>query len=142
MGANIKIILPTAVLLILCISSTTQTKPSAGAASLPSFASTISAEDLVRLCRPVMNATPENTLPLDQTNAAGFCMGYVTGVSDAVSYAENGGTFSQNLCIPKGVSSSQIARIVVKYGNDHPERLHLHATVFTIEALQGAFPCR
>jgi len=46
------------------------------------------------------------------------------------------------ICIPDGkVPVAQLARIVVKWLRDHPERLHEPKSVLALEALSGAFPC-
>jgi uncharacterized protein YoaH (UPF0181 family) len=46
-------------------------------------------------------------------------------------------------CFPtEGMTSGQAVRIVTKYLNARPERLHHDAHVLVIEALQEAFPCK
>ncbi len=63
-------------------------------------------------------------------------LGYVTGLSTALD-------FSSLICIPaNGVSNGQRARIVRKFLNDHPERLHEFQFFLAREALIDAFPCK
>lgn len=47
-----------------------------------------------------------------------------------------------NVWIPAGVDIGQMARVLVKWLRDHPERLHERPSVLTIDALKDAFPCR
>ena len=64
--------------------------------------------------------------------AKGFCQGYITGTSKlTVSPA----------CFPDGVTLGQITDIMIKYMNDHPEKLHLASGLLVTIALQEAFPC-
>jgi Rap1a immunity proteins len=44
-------------------------------------------------------------------------------------------------CLPDGTGSEQAIRIVVKYLNSHPEKLHKDAHILVVEALREAFPC-
>jgi hypothetical protein len=44
-------------------------------------------------------------------------------------------------CLPDGVSYDQIVRVVVKYLQSHPERLHRRGKGLAVEALSAAFPC-
>jgi hypothetical protein len=61
-----------------------------------------------------------------------FCLGFLSGLS----YASNHG------CAPKGVTQGQIARVVVKYIDSHPERMQEQFGILALEALTSAFPCR
>jgi hypothetical protein len=45
------------------------------------------------------------------------------------------------VCYPQQATSGQIARVIVKYLNDHPEKLHEDYRVLSVEALQKAWPC-
>ena len=61
----------------------------------------------------------------------GFCVGLVAGVGYA----------SPHVCPDENVTSGQEKRVVLKYLQDHPEELHLEATVLVEKALAKAFPC-
>lgn len=41
----------------------------------------------------------------------------------------------------KTVTVEQMRRVIVKYADDHPEKLNLDMGVFVYLALSGAFPC-
>jgi hypothetical protein len=69
-------------------------------------------------------------------------------VNDWHSYEEAGECFGSarmliflgrkgaGICSPEGVTVSQVARVIVKYLNDHPEKLHEDYRVLSVEALQ------
>jgi hypothetical protein len=72
----------------------------------------------------------------DNLFSAGFCLGYVIGVSDSLDY---------QVCAPGGpggVTQGQFRDIVVKYLSDNPSQLHLHADILVLTALRQAFPCQ
>jgi hypothetical protein len=47
------------------------------------------------------------------------------------------------ICIPHEAGSpGQLARVVLKWLRDHPERLHEQVTILTLDALKDAFPCQ
>jgi len=45
-------------------------------------------------------------------------------------------------CIPDQVSVLQLARVLVKWLKDHPERLHETKVVLTMASFKDAFPCK
>ncbi|WP_366513046.1 Rap1a/Tai family immunity protein [uncultured Agrobacterium sp.] len=66
-----------------------------------------------------------------------FCIGYVTGVIDGLTWGQ-----PTTLCIPDEVKNTQLVRVVKKYLQDNPGRLHLNATVQIADAVQGTWPCQ
>jgi len=44
-------------------------------------------------------------------------------------------------CFPDGSTKGQYARVLVRFLNDHPERLHEDEGVLVLEAFEQAFPC-
>ncbi len=95
------------------------------------------ADDLVAKCRnlTLMDAGADHS-SLD----LGLCIGFVKGVADGSQLAA---TDPQKwpVCFPPGVTADQLVRVVLKYGQDHPERLHFYSANFVKQALQIAFPC-
>lgn len=70
-----------------------------------------------------------------------MCVSLVRGARDTIVGYEMA-TKAKLVCIrPGAVSNSQAVRVVAKYLNDHPEKLHLPDTPLIIEALKAAFPC-
>lgn len=83
---------------------------------------------------------------VDNLNA-GSCMGLVRGIMDTMTLwqsVDHGGTVDNTAmhgCIPDSIKTIQGAQIVVKYLNDHPERLHVPDTRLVLMAMVDAFPC-
>lgn len=77
---------------------------------------------------------------------AGFCTGFITGVGDLnttlneIQKDKNAG-FVGSPCMPTGVTTGQVVRVVVKFLKDNPENLHMPAAALTIGAIRKAFPC-
>lgn len=46
------------------------------------------------------------------------------------------------VCIPKGVSYSQMRKVLLKYLRDNPEKLNETSNFLTLKAIQKAFRCR
>ncbi len=78
-----------------------------------------------------------------KTNSAndGYCVGYILGSHDGVSI-ESRAIDKDFICPPDGVKSSQLALIVKKYLQVHPETLHLPASKLVGLSLIEAFPCK
>lgn len=73
----------------------------------------------------------------DHDNKADYCLaGNCLGLVRGVGYA------CPKVCITHGVNTMQAVRVVVKYLQDHPEKLNLDNVVFIQDALTKAFPCK
>ena len=46
-----------------------------------------------------------------------------------------------NACYPKGVTTGQLIKVVVKFLQDNPKDLHIMDVALIEEALHKAFPC-
>ena len=84
----------------------------------------------------------------DLFNAA-YCVGYLHAISDNTAVEVelfkgqgNGQVVSNLFCLPKGPTYEQLVRIVVKWMNDNPGKLHERAWWVVDSALREAFPCR
>lgn len=86
------------------------------------------------------------TSVVDNLNA-GVCMGLVRGIMDTMTLwqsLDHGGPVDNTAihgCIPDSIKTIQGARIVVKYLNDHPEKLQVPDTRLVLMAMVDAFPC-
>ena len=76
------------------------------------------------------------------------CLGYVTGVADdhfSCQLHEASATAAldptKHFCLPDGVTPNQTVRVVVKWLEDHPARLHESAVELVVSALKENFPC-
>jgi hypothetical protein len=68
-------------------------------------------------------------------------MMFIMGAGNAASVVSK--SFDLNLfCITSFIPNEQLVRIVVRYGNQHPETLHLSAAPVVINSLIAAFPCK
>jgi Rap1a immunity proteins len=101
------------------------------------------AETLVRQCKAVENVDLDRKqVPLKDAMDVGTCLGFISGVVDL-------NTMDLDIlkkpihawCVPDGVTATQLAKVVVKYGNDHPGELHFPGVIVVVSALVGAFPC-
>jgi hypothetical protein len=81
-------------------------------------------------CRPFMARGPLTGTRDDAFNA-GRCSGIVETLIG-----------SGALCLPEGVTFGQAIRVVVKYIDDRPARMHEHFTALALEALQAVWPCK
>jgi len=102
------------------------------------------AEKLVKDCKTVQKADLDHMVIQGSASEhfeAGYCIGLVSGVVDSESL--NGVTQQKRFCVPiPDVTGTQLAKVVAKYGDDHPEELHLPSIYLVIRALQTAFPCK
>jgi hypothetical protein len=80
----------------------------------------------------------QQVVPGAQARNAASCLGYLDGVLES-AVAPNKERF---LCIPENVPTIQAARIVVKYLQGNPQRLHEDRKTLVVNALQQAFPCK
>ena len=79
-----------------------------------------------------------------------WCLAYMQGFSDgwegstlahSKDYEDYRKTAQTIFCIPAEVTLGQEIRVVVKWLQDHPERLHHEASAEIVAALRTAFPC-
>jgi hypothetical protein len=65
---------------------------------------------------------------------AGFCMGIVEGLMWSLP---GWGV----VCLPKGVTTGEGLKVLVKYMEDHPEELHDRTAELAFRAFVKAWPC-
>ena len=71
-----------------------------------------------------------------------LCTGYLVGAVDMLDSLEvSTASVPEVTCVPNEVRGEQMAKVIIKYGNDHPEDLHLQGTAFTLKAFRSAWPC-
>ena|SRR5437870_246669 len=96
-----------------------------------------SANELVTECTIAValnTATSANDGP--RWFQGGFCFGFITGFADANSLLA-----SSLFCPPPGVTVGQMAKVFLKYMDEHPEDLHRYASPMLATALRKAFSC-
>jgi hypothetical protein len=70
------------------------------------------------------------------------CLGLVRGVSLTLHFLKDDLPEHARVCLPGGSTPGQYIRIVVKYLEARPERLHLRDVDLIMSALEDAFPCQ
>lgn len=81
-------------------------------------------------------------ISMEETFASLWCVGYVSGVLDAVRIAPQINQGRPLICPPEnGITNEQAVRVVVKYLRANPELLHETARIHVMIALGNAFPC-
>jgi len=75
------------------------------------------------------------------TEAASFCIGYISGSLDAAR-GTNNAVRGELVCEPPNVVGEQLIAMAIKYLSDHPELLHLTASSLILDMYVKAFPCK
>lgn len=70
------------------------------------------------------------------------CIGYLQGANDMLRLLND--FLKANLvCAPdEGLSNDQVVRIVMKWIEDNPEKMHIPGRTAVLMALMKAFPCK
>ena len=68
------------------------------------------------------------------------CLGYITGVADALAYGAQIGSFK--VCIPAETSEGEVQDVAISWLKDHPKAGDYSAVTVVAAALSQAFPCR
>jgi hypothetical protein len=113
--------------------------------SLPALAQA-TGNDLLRECE--LATKPEPKMTTEDFAQSLHCLGYVSGVVDTFSLwrVASGDKHIQspNLpCFPNGhLENLQMVRVVLKFMQDNPDKLHWGAPELILTALRNAFPCK
>jgi len=101
---------------------------------------TESGNDWLDFCERALSDSPP--LSADEAKALA-CLGFVHASYYTAMIVRDlaGNPNSVGFCGKAGIPNGQLARIFVKYLQDHPERLHHPAAFLAYEAWQSAFPC-
>ncbi len=68
----------------------------------------------------------------------GACLGFTSAVAGIVDTET---IYGWRACIPDGVTRGQLRDIMVKFLDDHPEKLHHSAASLAARAYEEVFPC-
>jgi hypothetical protein len=73
-----------------------------------------------------------------------WCLGYLTGMRHGINLdrALVDRASKTGPCIPDGVDAAQMARVTVKFLNEHPAQLHQPPSWLAYMSLELAFPCQ
>lgn len=75
----------------------------------------------------------------------GFCAGYLSGVTDIErmwKLVEGKSSKASHYCMPEEVTNGQVLRILKKWLDDNPNKLHERADLIIHFALLEAFACK
>jgi hypothetical protein len=107
------------------------------------FARAGTSENLVSQCKAVEHVDPTTkTAPAKDAMNVGLCFGFINGILDSDRLYSAVTKETPRYCVPDSVSASQAAKVVVKYGDNHPAELYLPAAAIVTSAMKEAFPCR
>lgn len=121
---------------------------------VPSRRALIAAVMLSVIFSPVLRGQQEPSVYIHGGNAEAlvndcdktgpYCLGYILGVVDMHSAlnAAVPNTKDNNYCVPDNATATQLAKVVVKFGKEHPEELNEAALVMVFNAFVRAFPCK
>jgi hypothetical protein len=87
-------------------------------------------DNLQKFCTDSTHSQPDDSDLFD------ICMGFLIGADQGLREAER-----RPYCLEPGVDYVQVRKIVVKFLDDHPEKLHKTAISAYSEAMSAAFPC-
>ena len=99
-----------------------------------------SGNKLLEDCQPITRADRQE-LSEHQVAYGVPCYGYVLGVADATNSFGYQHQIPQMYCVPEHVTPDQLVRVVVKWLENNPERLHMAGALVVNAALTTAFPC-
>jgi hypothetical protein len=95
-----------------------------------------SSEELLWLC----NGTGAKD-QIDKITQRLICVSYISGAFDMLRLLSDGMNLKA-VCAPaRGVSIDQLSRVVVKWIERNPERMHESARTAVMSAVAAAFPC-
>ena len=80
-----------------------------------------------------------NDMSTQQALDYSLCTGFLTAIASASRCGNKVHGFSA--LVPDNAKPTQLSRIVVKWLNDHPEKLHVDGSYLVANAFQDAFPC-
>jgi Rap1a immunity proteins len=130
--------LPMKFLIVLC---TLLLPPLAHASS-----AAMDGNDMLTKCRTLWTDGHQNVTTEEMLDGT-FCAGYVSGVLDAraMQFAMDKADHVKGrnkYCRPSEVTNGQVFRVLKKWLDDNPDKLHQRADTIIFVAMQEAFPCQ
>lgn len=107
--------------------------------------------DLLNECLRVekYNSVGAGSLTQEEYADLVSCLSFVAGVQQGLiiglvhAWGEDKVSLEDRIgCFPHNSTPGQYARVVIKFLNEHPERLHERASFLVVDALIEAFPCK
>jgi Rap1a immunity proteins len=108
-----------------------------------------SGSDFLEVCSGVGSGGDRQTPPAPNSTLPAWrdatCLGWVEGFAEGfLVYGEllNVPRKDRMACVPRGVTTVQLVRVIQKYLADNPGKAHRPTRYIASIALAGAFPCR
>jgi len=99
--------------------------------------------DLLPMCQAGIDRANGKTISTNMIPDAVRCLSYIQGFIDGFAVRDNVEEgMKPTLCFPDGATGGQMVRIVTKWLEDHPARLHEPAWGLIFLAMQESFICR
>ena len=104
--------------------------------------------EMLEKCKPFFNdisGTPNTTMTNTERINMGYCAGYLSGVTDVEAMwrvVEGATSRSTHYCMHEDVTNEQVLRILKKWLDKNPDKLHWRADDIIHAALLDAFPCK
>jgi hypothetical protein len=105
----------------------------------------IDGNDLLKKCTPLGTDGRPAAETVTESLDVGYCAGYIAGVTDVERVwegVEGNTSQSTHYCMPKEATNGQAPRILKKWLEDNPDKLHWRADLIIHKALLQAFPCK
>jgi hypothetical protein len=105
----------------------------------------ISGSEMLQYCgtadRVVSQKLPpsEAAATIEEAMVLGFCVGAVSGVRSLAAASTQNTHYP--ICVPENAPSGQVLGAVVRYFNNHPERLNDDFFWIIMDALREGWPC-
>lgn len=101
----------------------------------------IDGNDLLTKCKAAVDAMDGRGVSDKGMTVAPECLAFVGGFLDGIGASEKGDP-QHILCFPEGVKLGQAVRVVERWLDEHPEKLHQTASACLFQALHSTFGCR
>ena len=99
--------------------------------------------DLLPMCRAGIDLANGKTVPTNTVPDTVRCVSYIQGFIDGFAVRDNVEEgMKPTLCFPDGATGAQMVRVVTKWLEDHPARLHEPAWGLIFLAMQESFLCK
>jgi len=98
---------------------------------------------LLKQCKAAVDFSERSqTMSDSEIIDAALCSGFMQGITQT-NLVYQYGPSKPLFCLPEdGIANLQASRIVLKWLQEHPERLHEGETLLAITAFKQAFPCK
>ena len=101
-----------------------------------------SGEQVLMRCLPAVKEFENQKVSREETEAARWCIGYVSGMIDGITLMTSH-LSTRKICFPKeGVNSYQSIKLVTEWLKANPKELGESGRTSVVIALGTAFPCK